>query len=99
MGHPDRGTWFHEANGLWYELDGFLLTQEQRHRIIKKIRTAIENSFLYHKPKELVTRTVARPRIVTTRNEGIFINHMALKQLQLFTRSVTNHNTQKTIQN
>ena len=80
MSHPDRGTWFHEAYGRWYELDGFLLKQEQRHRIVKKIRTVKENSFSDHRPKELITRTVAKPRIVTTRNERISINHIALKQ-------------------
>ena len=80
MSHPDRGTWFHEAYGRWYELDGFILKQEQRHRIVRKIRTVKENSFSDHRPKELITRTVAKPKIVTTRNERMSINHMALKQ-------------------
>ena len=36
MSHPDRGTWFHQRYGRWYELDGFLIQQEQRHRIVRK---------------------------------------------------------------
>ena len=48
MGHPDRGTWFHQGYGRWYELDGFLIKQEQRHQIVKKMRTVKENSFSDH---------------------------------------------------
>ena len=82
MSHPDRGTWFHETYGKWYELDGFLLKQEQRHRIVKRIRTVKENSFSDHRPKELITKTVARPRIVTIRKERTSINRVVLKQPQ-----------------
>ena len=71
MSHPDRGTWCRETYGKWYELDGFLLKQEQRHRIVKRIRTVKENSFSDHRRKELITRTVARPRIATIRKERI----------------------------
>ena len=41
-----------------------------------------ENSFSDHRPKELITRTVARPRIVTIREERISINRVVLKQPQ-----------------
>ena len=79
MSHPDRGTWFHQGYGRSYELDGFLMKQEQRHRIVKKMRTVKENSFSDHRPKELFTRTVARPRIVTIGNKRLSISHLLLK--------------------
>ena len=50
LSHHDRRTWFHEVCGRWYELDGFLVKQEQRQRIVKKIRTVEENSFLDRRP-------------------------------------------------
>ena len=62
--------------------DEFLLKQEQRHRIVKRIRTVKENSFSDHRPKELITRAVARPRILTIREERISINHVVLKEPQ-----------------
>lgn len=31
--HKMRGTWFNRMNGNWYELDGFLMDRDQRHRI------------------------------------------------------------------
>ena len=48
MSHPDRGTWFHQGHGRWYEVDGFLIKQEQWHWIVKKMRTVKENSFSDH---------------------------------------------------
>ena len=80
MSHPDRGTWFHQRYGRWYELDWFLIQQEQRHRSVRKMRTVKENSFSDHRPKELITRTVTRPRIVTTGSKEISINHIVLKE-------------------
>ena len=80
MRHPDRGTWFHQGYGRCNELDGFLIKQEQRHRIVKKTRTVKENSFSDHRPKELITRTVTRPRILTTSNKKVSINHIIVKE-------------------
>ena len=80
MSHPDRGTWFHQRYGRWYELDGFLIQQEQRHQIVKKMRTVKENSFSDHRPKGLITRTVIRPRIVITGNKKLSISHIVLKE-------------------
>ena len=68
MSRPDRGTWFHEAYGRWYELDGFLLKQEQQQRIVRNIRTVKDNSFSDHRPKYLSTRTAAKPRNGITRS-------------------------------
>ena len=55
-------------------MDGFLIKQEQRHRIVKKTRTLKENSFSDHRPKELMTRTVTRQRS----NKKVSINHIIL---------------------
>ena len=30
--HKNRGTWFNNMNRQWYELDGFLMRKNQRHR-------------------------------------------------------------------
>ena len=47
--HKRRGTWFHPALGRWYEIDGFLMRQEQRHANVKKISTVGESSISDHK--------------------------------------------------
>ena len=70
----DGGTWFHQGYGRCNELDGFLIKQEQLHRIVKKTRTVKENSFSDRRPKELITRTVTRPRILTTSNKKVSID-------------------------
>ena len=80
MSHPDRGILFNQRYGRWYELDGFLIQQEQRHRIVKNMRIVKENSFSDHRLKELITRTVTRPRTVTTGNKKLSINHIVLKE-------------------
>ena len=38
-----------------------------------------ENSFSDHRPKELITRTVTRPRIVATCSKWLSINHLLVK--------------------
>ena len=35
--HRRRGTWYHNALKRWYELDGFILKQAQRHKILRKV--------------------------------------------------------------
>ena len=78
--HPDRGTWSHQRYGRWYELDGFLIQQEQRHQIVQNMQTVKENSFSDHRQKELITMTVTRSRLVTTGNRKLSINHIVLKK-------------------
>ena len=51
--HKKRGTWCHPGRGTWYELDGFIMRQEQRHVNVKKICTVGESSISDHKPKKL----------------------------------------------
>ena len=35
--HAERGTWFNRMYGRWYELDGFVVRQNERHRMIRRI--------------------------------------------------------------
>ena len=63
MSHPDRGTWFHQKYGRWYELDVFPIQQKTVTSDCKENTDSEEkNSFSDHRPKELITRTVTRPR-------------------------------------
>ena len=49
----NRGSWFNRMNGRWYELDGFIMRKEQRHRYIRKISTLGEMTLSDHKPKRI----------------------------------------------
>ena len=52
--HKKRGTWFNRMLGRWYELDGFIMRSEERHRYAKKLITIGELTISDHKPKKLV---------------------------------------------
>ena len=49
--HIRRGTWFHRALNRWYELDGFLMRCEQRHKHVRRMATIQEAAFSDHRPK------------------------------------------------
>ena len=49
--HRRRGTWCHPRTGEWYEIDGFLMRNRQRHKHVKKICTVGEITLSDHKPK------------------------------------------------
>ena len=51
--HKKRGTWFNQMYGRWYELDGFIMRKEQRHRHVKKVCTVGEMVISDHKPKKI----------------------------------------------
>ena len=40
--HKKRGTWFNRMLGRWYELDGFIMKTEERHRFANKVYTVGE---------------------------------------------------------
>ena len=40
--------------GRWYELDGFVLRQNERHRMIRRMRCERMNELSDHKPKKVV---------------------------------------------
>ena len=52
--HKKRGTWFNRMLGRWYELDGFLMRKEDRHRYVRKLCTVGEMTVSDHKPKKIV---------------------------------------------
>ena len=49
--HKRRGTWFSVPLKRWYELDGFIMKDNQRHKYVKKIWTMNESTLSDHKPK------------------------------------------------
>ena len=50
--HKRRGTWKCPARGTWHELDGFLVKQQQRSRLVKNVwTTSTRRSLTDHKPK------------------------------------------------
>ena len=50
--HKRRGTWKCPARGTWHELDGFLVKQQQKSRLVKNVWTTSTRKFLTdHKPK------------------------------------------------
>ena len=51
--HKRRWTWFNWMYGRWYELDGFVVRKEERHRMVRRIRTVEEISLSDHKPKSI----------------------------------------------
>ena len=51
--HAERGTWFNRMYGRWCELDGFVVRQNERHRMIRKIRSERMNELPDHKPKKV----------------------------------------------
>ena len=52
--HKRRGTWFSNIHRRWYELDGFMMREGQRHRHARKMRTVAESALSDHKPKRMV---------------------------------------------
>ena len=52
--HAERGTWFNRMYGRWYELDGFVVRQNERHRMIRRMRCERMNELSDHKPKKVV---------------------------------------------
>ena len=51
--HKRRGTWFSLPLQRWYELDAFLMSNDQRHKYARKITTVGEATISDHKPKKL----------------------------------------------
>ena len=61
--HARRGTWFNNALGRWYELDGFLMRTNQRHNLVNKVHTVPEPTLSDHKPKRLKVNKIHKPKI------------------------------------
>ena len=52
--HKKRGTWFNNSTKKWYEIDGFLMKQTQRHKNVIKVSTVGETTLSDHKPKKII---------------------------------------------
>ena len=70
MKHARRGTWFNLRYGRWYELDGFLVRKNERHRMIERMRTLSEWGLSDHRPKMLRVRKIVKKWRMSGPNEG-----------------------------
>ena len=52
--HAERGNWFNIMYGRWYELDGFVVRQNERHRMVRRMRSECTSELSDHKPKKVV---------------------------------------------
>ena len=48
-----RGTWFNCASKTWYEIDGFITREEDRHRIVKALKIKHNEMLSDHKIVEM----------------------------------------------
>ena len=51
--HQRRGTWYHQIRGEWYELDGFIMSKKDRHRMVRRMKTTNEDDLSDHRTKIL----------------------------------------------
>ena len=49
--HTERDTWFNRMYGRWYELDVFVVRQNEKHCMIRRMRC---ERMIYYKPKKVV---------------------------------------------
>jgi exonuclease III len=64
-----RGTWFNMALRRWYELDGFIMKNSQRHKLVKKVSLDNEISLSDHKPK-IIKLLIPKPKKFKRRREN-----------------------------
>ena len=48
-----RGTWFNRDNKTWYETDAFITRVEDRHGIVKALKTKSNEMLSHHKIVEM----------------------------------------------
>ena len=60
MKHRRRGTWQHPRSGRWYELDGFLVRKEERHKLVKRMKAMNANVLSDHAAKSLTVNVRGR---------------------------------------
>ena len=51
------GTWFNRGNKTWYEIDGFIAREEDRHRIVKALEIKSNEMLSDHKIVEMKLKT------------------------------------------
>ena len=62
--HAERSTWFNRMYGRWYALDGFVVRQNERHRMIRRMRCERMNELSDHKLKVVISVEKRRWRAV-----------------------------------
>ena len=78
--HTRRGTWFNPALRRWYELDGFLMKSDERHKLVKKVCTIGEISLSDHKPKKIILElNKPKNKKILTRKKSPRINWEKLR--------------------
>ena len=60
--HRKRGTWYNMAHRRWYELDGFLMRNAQRHQYARRIQALEETGMSDHRTVKLTIRSKVRRR-------------------------------------
>ena len=85
--HKRRGTWFSNIHRRWYELDGFVMREDQRHRHARRMKTIGEASLSDHKPKLLLVDVSKRKwrRVFKSRKVPV-VQWEALKNEQVCKR-------------
>ena len=58
--HSRRGTWFNIPRARWYELDGFLVKQDQRHRMMRGVKVLGETGMSDHRPVMMKIKSKVR---------------------------------------
>ena len=58
--HAEMGMWFNRMYGRRYELNGFVVRQNERHHMIRRMRCEQMNELSDHKPKKVVICVVKR---------------------------------------
>ena len=53
MKHERRGTWLHPRSGRWYELDGFLMRKDERHRLVRRMKAMSMSELSDHVAKSM----------------------------------------------
>ena len=60
MRHVERGTWFNRILKGRYEWDEFVVRQNKRHRLVRRMRSERMNELLDHKPKKVEIRVESK---------------------------------------
>ena len=69
--HKRRGTWYNNALGRWYELDGFIMKNTDRHKLVRKVNTVQESTMSDHKPKRLKLELTKPKRKTSSQDKKI----------------------------
>ena len=103
-----RGTWFKVPLRKWYEIDGFLMKNDQRHRYVRKVNTIDEKTISDHRPKRLKLemkekkivrrqRPKKRPRVLLEKLRDEIQQLVTEKKSMNFSKRVQRSNSTKMV--